>query len=269
LNDLLTMLGIQNWKPLMTALILPPVPLMLCFLLSARGLSRQRRWGWFALWLSLAAFWLNGCAGLGRFAEHHWMSVPLALSGSRVEELRALAAQGKVAIIVLGSGKESMAPEYRMSNLSASSLERLRYGVWLSRATQLPIGFSGGVGWAGQLGSDSEAKIAGRIAKEEFGQELTWIEGASRDTRENANLSVPMLQNAGIEHLIVVTHGWHMPRAIHAFESAAHGTVRIEAAPMGLSSTVEASILEWVPTADGFFRVRRVARELLGSVLGF
>jgi hypothetical protein len=42
----------------------------------------------------------------------------------------------------------SYAPEYGVGNLAAPSLERLRYGLWLSRSTGVPVAFSGGVGWA-------------------------------------------------------------------------------------------------------------------------
>lgn len=268
LSKLLAQLGLQNLKPLMTALVLPPVPLMLLMLLAARRLARRRWGGWLLLWLSLVGLWLNGCVGWGRLLETHWLSMPPVLTSSRLDALRSTTDLPS-AIVILGGGKESLAPEYAASNLSETSLERLRYGIWLSRATGLPLAFSGGVGW-GQVASDSEAEVAARIAKEEFGKDLKWIEGASRDTRENAARTVPLLQADGIRHVLVVTNAWHMPRALRAFQQAAQGTpMVIEAAPMGLGSTVESANLEWVPTAEGFLRVRRVARELLGTALGF
>lgn len=267
MSEFLTLLGIQNWKPVLTALALPPVPLFLSILLGARLLMTKRRnGGWALLLLSVTALWLSACLGCARLLESHWLPSPPVLSAER---LRALSTpEHKTAIVVLGGGKEDWAAEYRMSNLSEASLERLRYGVWLSRATQLPLAFSGGTGWA-HVEGDSEAKIAARIAREEFARPLTWTEGHSRDTRENAALTLPILEAAGIEHVVLVTHGWHMTRALHAFERASQGRVSIEAAPMGLAATVQAPNLEWVPTAEGFLRVRRVARELLGNALGF
>ena len=56
----------------------------------------------------------------------------------------------KTAIVVLGAGRRLLAPEYGVAELSSMGTERLRYGVWLSRQTGLPLAFSGGVA----LGSD-------------------------------------------------------------------------------------------------------------------
>lgn len=268
MSDFLVLLGLQHWKPFMTALVMPPVPFLLGIVLAAWRLSRQLGSGWGLLWLSLAGMWLSGCVGWARLMEAQWLQVPPVMNTARIEALR-VTTQPSSAIVILGGGKESLAPEYAMSSLSEGSLERLRYGVWLSRATGLPMAFSGGVGW-GQVASDSEAQVAARIAKDEFGRELKWTESASRDTRENAGFSVPLLHAEGVQHLIIVTNAWHMPRALRAFQQAAQGMpMAIEAAPMGLGSTVESIHLEWVPTAEGFVRVRRVARELLGTALGF
>jgi hypothetical protein len=79
------------------------------------------------------------------------------LSADRIQALKADAqAKRPVAIVVLGGGMEALAPEYGVSSLRATSLERLRYGIWLGRETGLPVAFSGGVGWA-QLDAKPEA----------------------------------------------------------------------------------------------------------------
>ena len=39
----------------------------------------------------------------------------------------------------------------------------------------------------------------------------------SRDTRENAARTLALLKPAGIDHIVLVTHGYHMPRALRAF----------------------------------------------------
>ena len=79
-----------------------------------------------------------------------------------------------------------------------------------------PLAFSGGVGWA-QQGSTSEARVAAKIAAEEFGRPLRWVEDDSRDTRENAAKTIALLKPAGIQHIVLVTHGYHMRRALRAF----------------------------------------------------
>lgn len=266
MNSLITLFGIESWKPVLTALLLPPVPLLVLLLIGARLILPRRGLGWLIILLSVVLLWFSNCTGtaqaLSRFALH----TPPALSADRIKELKAQA-RSPIAIMVLGSGLEPFAPEYGVSNLSFRSLERLRYGLWLSRETGLPVGFSGGVGWS-QPDGTPEARVASQIAATEFGRPLKWVEENSRDTRENAARSVALLRKAGITHIVLVTHGWHMPRALAAFEGAAAGAVQIEAAPMGLAQRTDLPALEWIPTADGTLRVRAILRELLGRLVG-
>jgi uncharacterized SAM-binding protein YcdF (DUF218 family) len=172
------------------------------------------------------------------------------------------------AIVVLGGGVEAMAPEYGTSTLQPISIERLRYGIWLARLTGAPLAFSGGVGHAQTHKSGSEAEAAARIAREEFGRPLRWIEAESRDTRENAARTVALLKPAGIDHIVLVTHELHMPRALRAFREAAGSAMRIEGAPMSLSSDNELSLLAWVPSNTGFTQMRYALREMLGLWFG-
>ena len=269
LNSLLELLDIQAWKPVLTALILPPVPLLLLVLVGARLLLPRRGLGWFVILLSVVLLWLSACAGVGQWLTQFVLRPPAALSASRIAELKAaVQAKQPVAILVLGGGMEPYAPEYGVSNLSDNSIERLRYGLWLGQQTGAPVAFSGGVGWA-QIGSETpEAKVAARIAKEEFGRPLKWLEDKSRDTRENAGRSVELLGGDGVRHIVLVTNGWHMPRSRRAFEVAAGASMRIEPASVGLVVRSPSSPLMWIPSPDGVKQVRNTLRELLGLALG-
>jgi uncharacterized SAM-binding protein YcdF (DUF218 family) len=195
-----------------------------------------------------------------------------ALSATRLAELKsqAPAAPGKpgIAIVVLGGGAEPYAPEYGAGSLSRDSLERLRYGLWLGRQSGWPVAFSGGLGWAARAG-EPEADVAARIAREDFHQPLRWVENTSRDTRENAALSVVLLKNAGVTRIVLVTHGWHMQRARALFDGAAAASgLHIEPAPMGLADSSQLPVLDWLPSSDGFRQTRLVLREWLGLRLG-
>ena len=59
-----------------------------------------------------------------------------------------------------------------------------------------------------------------------------------------------------------------MPRALRAFEDAARGEIRIEAAPMGLAQRVDLPLLRWLPSTSGTIDVRAILRELVGSAVG-
>lgn len=269
MNSLFAFLGIESVKPILTALLLPPVPFLILMLVGARLILPRRGWGWLVIVLSVVGMWLSTTSGTGRLMEQFMVQVPSVLPTSRVGEMKADSKTAQTtAIVVLGGGMEPFAPEYGANNLAAYSLERLRYGVWLGRETGAPVAFSGGVGWSQPTGA-SEAEAAARIAEQDFQRPLRWVEGKSRDTRENATLTVPLLKSAGVNHILLVTHGWHMPRAKRAFdEAAASQGLTVEAAPMGLAPRVERPALEWLPSALGFTRVRNALRESFGRLMG-
>jgi uncharacterized SAM-binding protein YcdF (DUF218 family) len=212
--------------------------------------------------------WLSACSGAAREVSQLLLHPPSALSFDRVRELRAeVQAKRSLAIVVLGGGVEPFAPEYGVSSLQYPSLERLRYGLWLGRETGAPVAFSGGVGWA-QEDSTPEARVAAKIASEEFNRPLKWVEEDSRDTRENAARTLALLKPDGITHIVLVTHGYHMPRALRDFTDAAGPGIEVEPAPMGLARRLETPTLEWMPSTNGFTQMRQVLRELLGKVAG-
>jgi uncharacterized SAM-binding protein YcdF (DUF218 family) len=268
-NSLFVLLGIENWKPLITALMLPPVPFLVLTLIGARLILPRRGLGWTLTLLSVAGLWITTTTGFARAVERFVLHVPPALSAGRIAEVRA-EAKGKAthAIVVLGGGVEPFAPEYGVSMLAPTSLERLMYGNWLSRETGLPIAFSGGTGWSHQQ-SAAEAEVAARVAAQDLNRPLKWTEDQSRDTHENATRTIPLLKRAGVSHVLLVTHGWHMPRAKRAFdEAAAPNGIQVEAAPLGLGLRAEGPALEWLPTTLGMMRSRYALREVLGRLFG-
>ena len=269
MNSLLVELGIEGWKPLAASLLLPPVPLLLLLLAGAALLWMRRAFGWLLMALGLAGLWLAACIGTAEALAVWLLRPPPALQAAQIEALkRDVRANRKVAIVVLGGGRKAYAPEYDRAGLSRWSMERLLYGMWLAGKTGAPVAFSGGVGWAAQPGGETEAQIAARIASTQFDRPLRWTENESRDTRENAARTVELLKHAGVHALVLVTHGWHMPRALRAFEQASGGALSVTAAPMGTASGDERSALRWMPTTNGLVEVRYVLHEALGLLAG-
>lgn len=276
MNSIVSALGIAAWKPVLTALLLPPVPLLVAILIGAwmmrpRPGTNARRGMWLVM-AGVLGLWVSACSGFAGALQAQLLDASPALSATRLVELKsqAPAAPGKsdIAIVVLGGGAEPYAPEYDSSSLSRESLERLRYGLWLGRQTGWPVAFSGGLGWAARAG-EPEADIAARIAREDFHQPLRWVENTSRDTRENATRTLPLLKQAGVTHIVLVTHGWHMQRARALFDGAAAASgMHIEPAPMGLADSSQLPVLDWLPASDGFRQTRLVLREWLGWRLG-
>ena len=269
MNAFLALLGIESWKPVLGALALPPVPFLLLILVGARLLLPRRGLGWIVILLGVGGLWLSACSGTAQLLTTWVLKSPPALSSADIAQLKARQREkNPQAIVVLGSGVERLAPEYGVASLQAPSLERLRYGLWLGRETGVPVAFSGGVGWAQSGDGQTEAQVAAHVAAQDFGRPLKWLEDQSRDTRENAMRSVALLKAEGIRHIVLVTHGTHMPRALRAFEDAARGEIGIQPAPMGLASQLTTPDLAWIPSSGGFEQVRRVLHELLGLAAG-
>jgi uncharacterized SAM-binding protein YcdF (DUF218 family) len=267
-NQLFILLGIESWKPVLTALVLPPVPLMLLILLGTRLILPRRGLGWTIVLLSTVLMWLSTTQGASRLLAQQVLRPPPALTALRVAEIKTqVQAKKPVTIVVLGGGLHPLSPEYGVSNLNDQSLERLRYGLWLGRETGAPVAFSGGLGWAQQAVGTPEGQIAQRIAAQEFGRPLKWIEDASRDTHENAARSVALLKAQGSEQVLLVTHDWHMRRALHEFKLAAPPGMQIEAAPLGVITQGNTEPLTWLPTSQGFEAMRNVLRELLAGAV--
>ncbi|MDB5820006.1 MAG: hypothetical protein JWQ11_3646 [Rhizobacter sp.] len=266
--------AIAPLKPVLTALVMPPLPFLLLVVVGAALIPRRRRLGSTIVVASVALIWLGACTGAGDWLARK-AAPPAALNAAALGELRSAAhsripGRTPVAVVVLGGGLEPYAPEYDGTNLSMWSSERLRYGVWLGRRLDAPVAFSGGVGWAQKKQLEPEADVAARIASADFGRPLKWVENASRDTRENANNTVALLRAAGVERLVLVTHGWHMARALAVFREAAarQGGMQVTAAPMGLAVKSDGTLIDWMPTSEGFTQMRQLTREWLGRLVG-
>lgn len=272
MNEIFLSLGIESWKPVLAALLLPPLPLLLLTLFGARLMFWRRGVGWLLILLSVLGLWFTACSAVGESLQRSLLSPPPPLSSERLADLRKLIVSGKgsVAVVVLGGGREASAPEYGVASLSPQALERLRYGIWLGRDLGAPVMFTGGLGHAAEPGAP-EAEIAASIAAREFGKPLRWTEPRARDTRENAQFTTALLKDQGVDRLVVVTHGWHMTRALRAFrEAAQRNDAKWETvpAPMGLAQRVERPVLRWMPSSEGFLLVRAVLREKVGLWLG-
>jgi uncharacterized SAM-binding protein YcdF (DUF218 family) len=271
MDALLAQYGLEAWKPVIAALMLPPVPFLLMVLVGARMVPWRRGLGWFTVLMALAAIWLSGCAAVGDWLMRDVLKPPLPLDARARAALRLeVVRTGTVSIVALGGGMEANAPEYGAPSLSPASLVRLRYAIWLGRELGAPVGFSGGVGHA-QDDGPAEASIAARIAVREYNRPLRWAEGESRDTRENAAYTVAALKAEGVRRIVLVTHAWHMPRALRAFEEAAGAAgadLKIVAAPIAWAPGVDSEMLRWLPSAEGHALVRQTLREMIGLLAG-
>jgi uncharacterized SAM-binding protein YcdF (DUF218 family) len=164
------------------------------------------------------------------------------------------------AIVILGSGSYPDAPEYGHDTVSSGSLERLRYGAFLYRKSAKPILVTGGNPW--HYGTP-EATQMRSLLEEEWRIPVKWSEDLSHNTFENARNSFAVLNAAGIRRIYLVTHAWHMPRALRVFEAA--GFIVI-AAPTRFAKLGPPRLADFVPNADGLMQSARFCHEVLGAI---
>ena len=110
------------------------------------------------------------------------------------------------------------------ATIGAMSLQRVQAGVALQRRTSLPLLMTGGIV---EPGATPVGELMARSAHDDFGARVRWVEPLSRDTWENAAFSAPLLRAAGITRVFLVTHDWHMRRALVAFRHAGIDAVPI------------------------------------------
>lgn len=266
--------SLAPYLPYLLALILPPGVFIVLLLVGLRQLRPRRALGIALVLLACTGLWLGSTTGWAWVTQTFVLKVPPALGPLDLDELKTQAkAQAKgepsVAIVVLGGGVVPRSPDYRLSDLSFIGLQRLRYGLWLARQTGLPVAYSGGLPHGMPASVTPEARVAERIAREEYGTALRWVEDSSRDTRENAGRTAALLRQAGVRKIVLVTHAWHMPRAQRAFAEALGGSgLRIQPAPMGLLLPDTSPLARWTPSLDGLIENRHAWREWLARLLG-
>ena len=149
---------------------------------------------------------------------------------------------------------------YGIQQLKPPALERLRYGIELSRKTGIPVMVTGGKGWGAEAGSENEAEISRRVAREVFQFEIKWTESKSKDTHENALISKQLLTKQGINKIALVTHSWHMPRSLNAFQKVGF---EVNPAPMGFVVDKKVDLLSLLPNGAKLNGTAATFRELV------
>ena len=239
---------------LVGAVVVPPTSLILLGLLGL-GLGRRRP----ALGRALASFSLFGLLVL---------SLPLTAGClmARIEppplaDARALPRDA--AVVVLAGGMTRNAPEWGGDSVGLYTLQRARYGAWLARKTQLPLLVTGAAPLEGHRG---EAALMRGLITQEFGVPVRWFDENARTTAGNAREAAALLRAAGIDHAVLVTSAFHMPRAQRVFERAG---LRVTPAPTGYFGDHD-DVFEWsdlVPSGDAL-RISYVAlREMAAGLM--
>jgi uncharacterized SAM-binding protein YcdF (DUF218 family) len=234
----------------LSAILLPPLNLLLLALLGLLLVCFRRRTGIALIAAALAGMFL--------------LSMPVvATTLAELLEIRLADGAGTLdeaqAIVILGAGSYPAAPEYGGDTVGADTLERVRWGARLHRLTGLPILVSGGNPFGT---SSTEAAQMQAALSQDFRTDVKWTEERSYDTFASAHFTRALLAGARIDRIALVTHALHMMRARLVFEQAGF---RVIEAPTGFSTLHPPGILNYLPSAHALELSSEVLRELIGS----
>lgn len=243
---------------LFAAFLLPPLNLLL---ISASGLLLwhvRPRISRFMLSISFLLLWLLSTPFIADSLLH-------TLEGNSVAVTYPDATQNdnnpKIdAIIVLSGGSYFNAPEYRGDTVSSASLQRLRYAAKLYRDFKIPILLAGGAPLGQSL---SEAELMKHVLEQEFHTPVQWIEDKSNNTLDSARYSYRLLHKSAITRIYLVTHAWHMPRSLQAFQAAGFEVIP---APTLFTTRYQDNLLTFLPNANALQNSQIYLHEVIGML---
>ena len=227
-----------------TALVVPPLDLLP---LTLGGLALRRRFpraGNAAAWAGALLLLLLSLPAVGGTLR---TALEIGLP------LRPPAGDPPRAIVILSAELERTAgspPRYQPGPLT---LERLRAGALLHRRTGLPILLSGGVMATRR---PPLAAVMARVLEQDYAIRPRWLEQRSRSTWQNARDSARILARHSIRSIYLVTHAWHMRRALIAFRhfgiTATAAPVRLDPFPRGVPAQFAPRLKGWTESYDAF-----------------
>lgn len=230
--------------------LVPPSGLIWWLLLGLLIMHRRRRLGF--------AITVTSCALL------YALSTPL-VGGLLISSLEAAqpATQGAGepgAIIILGADGERTPDQLVRAEPGPLSLQRLAGAAIIVREKKLPVLITGGQVGEGQ---PAVADLMADLFKDAFDLPVEWRETRADNTCENARFSAEVLRKAGITSALVVTHAWHMPRAILSFKQAGFDIVP---APLHADTHEMRSIGDILPHTSAWVRSFYALHEWIGLV---
>ena len=167
------------------------------------------------------------------------------------------------AIVVLSGGRIQIAREYtNLDTVNATTLERLRYASRLAKVYQLPILLTGG---SVNGERQSEAALMKVVLETDFGVEASWLEEDSKNTFENAKFSKKILKENSIDNVLLVTHAYHMPRAMWCFEDVGLKPVPAPTIFYKRNASV-AELNDYIPSASALKKTKVALHEVTGAL---
>lgn len=242
-------------RALVKLLVLPPGgPLLLI----AIGLITLRRgFGRLLIAAGVGSLYLFSTPAFVDFVAARVEAVPPAT-------IETLASTDADLILVFMAGAYDDNPELGGADIpDGLSRQRLDHAVLLQRRTGLPMLLSGGA-----IREDQRplAAIGADWLRERHAITVAGVDDASRNTWENARLSAERMRDLGYRRALLVTHAFHMPRALYSAEVAG---LEVIPAPFGYIHTPAelrqpGEMSDWLPHASSIAASYLLLHEALG-----
>jgi uncharacterized SAM-binding protein YcdF (DUF218 family) len=191
-----------------------------------------------------------------------WLIAPLENRFPRPDLARGAPIAG---VVVLGGAEDARAnPPRELAGLNEAA-ERLTEAVALSRRfPQARVVFSGGTAALLTTELPEAATMARLLEGLGVPKERTILESKSRDTYENAVFSKRLVDPKPGERWLLITSGWHMPRAMGCFRQAGFP---VEAWPVDYRTSGRLELWPNSAITDGLRRMDFVMKEYVGLVM--
>ncbi len=236
-------------------LVLPPGGLLILIAFGLlMWLFRLRKFAAFCILLGTVLMYLSSSPFIARL-----LLDPLQY---QYEVLREIPTDAQ-AIVVLGGGRLPIAREYdSLDTVNSDSLERLRYATRLAKITELPILLVGG---SVNDERQSEAALMKHVLETDFGVQAKWLEEKSKSTFENAKYAKEILDENSITKFLLVTHAYHMPRAVWSFQ---HAGLNPMPAPTIVykRNTHVSERMDYLPQPFAIYQTKLALRERLAKL---
>jgi uncharacterized SAM-binding protein YcdF (DUF218 family) len=162
------------------------------------------------------------------------------------------------AIVILAGGVARGAPEWGGETVNLFTLQRLRYGAWLAKETNLPVLVTGA---APRVNEAGEAELMRTLLQNEYGVRVRWVDDRSTTTATSATETARLLKPAGVRKVALVTSALHVHRASAVFERAGLQVVPAPTGYFGWRGDFEWTHL--VPNGDALRTSYLALREML------
>jgi uncharacterized SAM-binding protein YcdF (DUF218 family) len=240
-----------------------PLGLACLLLFLALLVSYKRKTSNILIVLALAILWLSSTTGfsnlLARSLELKYLPPAEVPSGQ--------------VLVVLGGGTEPASPPRTTVEVNGAG-DRVLYAAELYKEGKAPyILLSGGdIEWLTSGSTTPAEDMATLLVQMGVPESALWLENESKNTYENAVYAKELLDEQGIDQILLITSAMHMPRAVALFEKQGFEVTPL---PVDFSVTdsissssgegnVVSKLIDIMPSASNLALTTNAMKEYLG-----